>query len=133
MPPIKRSWNQDLVQEYLDQLNEDMYSRDVIHTAIHNMDWMIDYVLTIAMKDTAKFVLLMRLFEFVDLPFEVQSSQIRIIEAVIKQMNPDWAFDFMCSDGMQKIVFAYKFHHPRLREILERLIDIVIEKGAWFL
>jgi hypothetical protein len=50
---------------------------------------MIDYVLTIAMKDTAKFVLLMRLFEFVDLPFEVQSSQIRIIEAVIKQMNPD--------------------------------------------
>jgi len=48
-----------------------MYSRDVVHTAIHNMDRMIDYVLTISMKDTGKFVLLMWLFEFVDLPFDV--------------------------------------------------------------
>jgi len=85
-----------------------------VHTSIHNMDRMIDYVLTICMKDTAKFVLMMRLFEFVDLPFEVQSAQIRIIEKVMQNMNNDRAFDFLCNDGIQKIVFAYKFHHPRL-------------------
>ena len=42
MPPIKRSWNQDLIQEYIDMLNENMNSRDVVHTAIHNLDRMQD-------------------------------------------------------------------------------------------
>jgi len=55
-------------------LNEEMYSRDIVHTSIHNMDRMIDYVMTICLKDTAKFILLMRMFEFVDLPFDVQSA-----------------------------------------------------------
>ena len=38
MPPAKRSWNTDLIQEYLDQLNEAMNSRDMVHTAIANLD-----------------------------------------------------------------------------------------------
>jgi hypothetical protein len=52
-------------------LNEDVYSRDVVHTAIHNVERIIDFAMTVIMKDAAKFVLLMRLFEFVDLPFAV--------------------------------------------------------------
>ena len=74
MPPIKRSWNQDLVQEYLDMLREEVNSRDMVHTAIYNLDRMLDYSLQIIMKDTAKFVNSIRLLEFVDLPFETQSA-----------------------------------------------------------
>ena len=48
---------------------------------------------------------------------------------MIKRMNKDRAYDFLCADGIKKIVFAYKFHHPRLRTILEKFVDVVIEKA----
>ena len=41
-PPIKRSFNEDIVAEYLGMLHEEMYSKDIIITAIYNLEQMID-------------------------------------------------------------------------------------------
>ena len=89
--------------------------------------------MTCLMKDTAKFVAFLRILEFVDLPYEVQTSQCRLIEKLIDKLTPDKAYDFLCADGIKKVTFAWKFHHPRIRKLLEDLVDKVVETGRQYL
>ena len=39
------------------------------------------------MKDAAKFVNMIKLMEFVDLPWEVQSSQMKIVERMTEKLT----------------------------------------------
>jgi hypothetical protein len=44
------------VQSYLDMLSEDTNSKDMIITALNNLEQMLDYALVVVMGSTKKFI-----------------------------------------------------------------------------
>ena len=74
-------------------LNSSSNSKDMVVTAIHNLDQMLDYAITVIMGSTQKFIQLCQILELVDLPYEARESQKSIINAVIRKMNSERAYD----------------------------------------
>ena len=56
LPPVNKSYNQDLVQTYLDMLNSETNSKDMVITALDNLVQMIDYAITVIMGSSHKFM-----------------------------------------------------------------------------
>lgn len=56
LPPVRKSYNQDLVQNYLDMLATDSNSKDMVITALHNLVQMLDYSVTVIMGSSKKFI-----------------------------------------------------------------------------
>ena len=133
MPPAKKSYNQDLVQNYLDMLDADSNSKDMVVTALHNLVQMLDYSITVIMGSTRKFIQACQVLELVDLSYDAQDSQKKFINEVIQKMNSERAYDALIGDIIDKVIFSYKFHHPNIREVLEFFIDSVIENGRKYL
>jgi hypothetical protein len=44
-------------------------------------------------------------------------------------MNSDRAYDFIKSDGIERIIFAYKHYHPMFRQPVIKFIDSVFAHG----
>lgn len=133
MPPAKKSYNQDLVQNYLDMLDADSNSKDMVVTALHNLVQMLDYSITVIMGSTRKFIQACQVLELVDLSYDAQDSQKKFINEIIQKMNSERAYDALIGDIIDKVIFSYKFHHPNIREVLEFFIDSVIENGRKYL
>ena len=75
------------------------------------------------MKSTQKFTQALQLFKFTDLPFNAQQAQLRLIEAFNASMNEERAYDAILADSIDRIVFVYRYHHPRFRMPLQTFVD----------
>lgn len=58
--------------------------------AIHNIELMLDYAVIRVMNDRTKFLSLVQLFQYTDLPYVAQESQLKIIDAMTTAMNGNY-------------------------------------------
>ncbi|CAI2386997.1 unnamed protein product [Moneuplotes crassus] len=133
LPPGKKSYNKDLVQNYLEMLNSENNSKDMVVTALNNLVQMLDYSGIIIMESTSKFLQACQVLEMVDLDYDAMESQKKFINELIQRMDKERAYDALISEIIERIVFSYKFHHPTIRKVLEFFIDSVIENGRRYL
>lgn len=76
-----------MLWEYLELLHIETTPKDYIIYAIHNIDMMIDYAIIKVMSDRTKFLSLIQIFQYTDLPYNTQESQLKIINAMRENMN----------------------------------------------
>lgn len=117
------SYNKDLVHNYLEMLNSDSNSKDMVVTALHNLVQMLDYAGIVIMESTSKFLEACQVLEMVDLDYDAMEAQKKFINELIQRMDKERAYDALIGEIIERIVFSYKFHHPTIRKVLEYFID----------
>ena len=98
LPPIKFHYSGELLEDYLQMLHPGINNRDVIGFSIHNIDRMLPNATKDIMSDTTRFLAIYRLFEYYNFPKDVRAAQLRIMEAVCKEMNHERALDAIEND-----------------------------------
>ena len=86
LPPVEHK-SGDMLQEYLELIHIDTTPKDYVMYAIHNLELMLDYAVIKIMNDRTKFLSVIQIFQYTDLPFIAQESQLRIIDALTQAMN----------------------------------------------
>jgi hypothetical protein len=79
-------------------LHPGINNRDVISFAIHNIDRMMPNAIKDIMSDTTRFLALYRLFEYYNFPKDVRAAQLRVMEAMNKDMNQERTLDALEND-----------------------------------
>ena len=128
LPAIKFHYSGELLNDYCQMLHPGINNRDVISFAIHNLDRMLPNATKDIMSDPTRFLSIYRLFEYYNFPKDVRAAQLRVMEAVNKNMNHERALDAIENDCLIRTVRAYKFHHPSFRNCLVEFLYAVIDK-----
>mmetsp|Transcript_35427 Transcript_35427/g.26387 ORF Transcript_35427/g.26387 Transcript_35427/m.26387 type:complete len:119 (-) Transcript_35427:511-867(-) len=118
-----------MLQEYLELIHIDTTPKDYVIYAIHNIDLMLDYAMIKIMADRTRFLSLIQIFQYTDLPYHAQESQIKIINYMTNSMNKDRAYDFLKADGIERIIFAFKHYHPMMRAPIIEFVNSVYQHG----
>ena len=61
--------NHDMLAEYLELLHLETTPKDYVMYAIHNIELMLDYAMVKIMADRTKFLSLIMMFQYTDLPY----------------------------------------------------------------
>eukprot|EP00347_Sterkiella_histriomuscorum_P006066 403354196 len=132
LPPVDHR-SGDMLQEYLELIHIDTTPKDYVMYAIHNIELMLDYAMVKVMNDRTKFLSIIQIFQYTDLPYIGQESQLKIIEAMTLAMNNERAYDFLKADGIERIIFAYKHYHPKFRPYVINFMNSVFTHGQKYL
>ncbi len=49
------------------------------------------------------------------------------MDFMVKHLTPERANDVLINDGLLRIVRAYKYHNPKVRPVLHRFIETVVD------
>jgi hypothetical protein len=67
------------------------------------------------MDTPERFLSCFKLFEFYNFPDNARDSQGKILDYLVRFLTKDRAFDVLRNEGINRIVKAYKLHHPSMR------------------
>jgi hypothetical protein len=59
----------DMLSEYLELIHIDTTPKDYVMYAIHNIELMLDYAIIKVMADRTKFLSIIQIFQYTDLPY----------------------------------------------------------------
>lgn len=130
LPAVKFHYSGELLEDYCQMLHPEINNRDVMGFAIHNIDRMLPNAMKDIMSDSKRFLSIFRLYEYYNFPKDVRAAQLRIMEGISKQMNPERAQDAIENDCLLRVVRAYKFHHSSFRNALVDFLYAVIDKAG---
>jgi len=51
------------------------------------------------------------------------------MDYMVRYMNKDRAKDALENECLNRIIKAYKVHHPSMRQILQRFVEVTIDQG----
>jgi len=130
--PVDRL-DHDMLREYLELLHIETTPKDYVIYAVHNIELMLDYAVIKIMGDRTRFLSAVQLFQYTDLPSDVQDSQLKIIESLGQSMNSERAYEFMQADQVERVIFAFKHYHPKFRPVVCEFLKQVFEHGSKYL